>query len=77
MNYVKNRSESLFSWKLLRSFEHLLAVDEEATYVSKDIQETSSAKIIITEHAESWTVDSLVLPSFAATNSLVTDMDTT
>ena len=69
LDYVENRSQSFFFWKFLRSFEHLLVVDEEATYVSKDIQELTSTKIISSEHAESWTADSLMLPSFAASKS--------
>ena len=57
LDYVVNRSQSFFFCKFLQSFEHLLVVDEEVTYVSKDIQELSSTKIISSKHAKSWTAD--------------------
>lgn len=76
LDYEVNRSKSMFFWKLLRSFEHLLVLDESATYISEDIQ-VESANIMGTEHKEQWNINSLVLPSFGATNSLLVDMDMT
>ena len=72
--YERSRSPSMFIWSLLRSLEHLLVVDEGATYVSRDIEQISTVDSITFER---WNLESLRLPSFGATNSLVANIDTT
>ena len=72
--YGKCRSPSMFAWSVLRSLEHLMVVDDEAMYISRGTEEISTVENTI---FEGWSLESLCLPSFGATNSLVTEVDTT
>ena len=78
--YVACRSATIPVWKSLRSFEHLLLKDETATYVSNHLNDTLAAPHPENESEEqvpSWNLDSLILPSLSATNSLVVTVDQT
>ena len=72
--YGKCRSPSMFAWSVLRSLEHLMVVDDEAMYISRGTKEILTVENTI---FEGWSLESLCLPSFGATNSLVTKIDTT
>ena len=66
--FSKSRSPSLSTWSFLRSLEHLLVIDEKATYLKPALNGVVS---------ERWNLESLCIPSFGATNSLVSVIDTT
>ena len=61
-------------WQCFWSLEHLLVKDEVVTYVSDDIN-TKFPPDIHEDKSQHWNLNSLILPSFSATNSLVVTMD--
>ena len=76
--YEACRSATIPVWKCLRSFEHLLVKDETATYVSSRLSDKIVAPTSESDQpAPSWNLDSLILPSLSATNSMVVSVDQT
>ena len=75
--YVKSRSPTLFTWQCLRSFEHLFSIDATATYISDQFKSNVASCVTFNETLNVWDLNSIRLPSYSATNSLVVDVDVT
>ena len=78
--YIKNRSSNLFVWQCLKALEHIFANDERASYItmtSYNDLELSNNDDPSNYQQKYWTLDTLKIPSFSATSSIVVSMDTT
>ena len=73
--FEKSRSSSSFTWMCLRSFEYLLIRDNDASFICDQIKKDIEQVEKNVENTSLWTLDTLCLPSFGASNSLVADKE--
>ena len=77
VHYVMSRSPTLFTWQCLRNFEHLFSIGATATYISDQFISNVASCVTTNETLNVWDLNSICLPSYSATNSLVVDVDVT